>query len=348
MALPFLRSERTAAMLLLVAAAAGLVIANSPAGHAVEQAMAFELGWSVHAWIEDGLLALFFLVAAIELRHELVNGELRSPALAARPAVAAAGGVLVPIAIYLAITAGSGQEGGWPVPTATDIAFSLGVLAIVGRGLLPQRIRAFLLALAIIDDLVGILLIALLFGADPHRLPTLVAVAIGAALPARWGHAVRRALEPTVNGVVLPLFAFAACLVAIPEVDRLAPAFWGIAVALPVGKLIGIAGTTWLLDRIWVRERRRRMPPLDLAAVGALGGIGFTVSLLLASLAFRGRPEVAAEATLAVLAGSAASAVVAIVLLSIRVARIRAVARLRERVRPSGRGPGPATGAPLV
>jgi len=328
-----LRSERLAAVLLLLAAVAGLVIANSPAGAAVEHVMDLQFGWTVHAWIEDGLLALFFLVAAIELRHEFTNGELRTPAIAVRPAIGAVGGVLVPIAIYLAFTAGTGDEAGWPIPTATDVAFALGVLAIAGRGLLPQRVRAFLLALAIIDDVIGILLIAVLYGADPHRIPTLVAVVVGVALPGRWGHALRHALEPLVNAVVLPLFAFAACLVDIPVVDDgLAPAFWGIAVALPLGKLLGIAGITWIADRLLVRERRRRMPLLDLATIGALGGIGFTVSLLLASLAFRGRPELGAEAVLGVLAGSVASIVIAIVLLTIQVARYRGLARLRAEV----------------
>ncbi|HWL02069.1 MAG TPA: Na+/H+ antiporter NhaA [Microbacteriaceae bacterium] len=330
----FLRSERVSAVLLLAAAVAGLLVANSPAGHAVEQVMAFEFGWTVHAWIEDGLLALFFLVVTIELRHEFTNGELRTPALAARPAIAAGGGILVPVAIYLAFTVGTGQEGGWPIPTATDIAFALGVLAIAGRGLLPQRVRAFLLALAIIDDLVGILIIAVLFGADPHRLPTLAAVAIGALLPARWGHAVRRTLEPTVNGLVLPLFAFAACLVVLPQVSGgLAPAFWGIAVALPVGKLVGIAGATWIADRVLTRQRRRRMTFLELTSLGALGGIGFTVSLLLASLAFAGQPELRAEAIVAVLVGSIASIGLAVVLLSVQASRYRALARLRAAVR---------------
>jgi len=346
-AVRLLRSERIAAVLLVLAAAAGLIVANSPAGHAVEDVMALELGWTVHAWIEDGLLALFFLVAAIELRHEFTNGELRTPALAVRPAIAAAGGVLAPIAIYLAFTAGTGQEHGWPIPTATDVAFALGVLAIASRGLLPQRIRAFLLALAIIDDVVGILIIAVLFGADPHRLPTLAAVALGVLLPARWGHAIRRALEPAVNGAVLPLFAFAACLVAIPQVSGgLAPAFWGIAVALPLGKLLGIAGSTWIADRLITREPRRRMPLLDLVTLGALGGVGFTVSLLLASLAFKGDAELGAEAIIAVLAGSITSIVLAVVLIQVQVARYRALARLRASVR-AGRGT-PGRAAPIA
>lgn len=328
-----LRSERVAAVLLLAAAIAGLVVANSPAGHAVEQIMAFELGWSVHAWIEDGLLAFFFLIVAIELRHEFTNGELRTPATAARPAIAAAGGVLVPVACYLAFTAGTGQEGGWPIATATDVAFALGVLAIASRGLLPQRVRAFLLALAIIDDLVGILIIALMFGADPHRLPTLAAVALGFLLPARAGHAVRRILGPAVNAIVLPLFAFAACLVVFPQVSGgLAPAFWGILVALPIGKLVGIAGAAWLADRALTRQRRNRMTLLELTSLGALGGIGFTVSLLLASLAFASQPLLRTEAILAVLLGSCISVGLALVLVTLQASRYRALGRIRARV----------------
>lgn len=404
----FLRSERFAAVLLLAAAIAGLVLANTAAALAVGDLLATELGpegtpWrlSIDHWVQDGLLAVFFLIAAIELRHEFTAGELRSPARAVRPAIAAAGGVLAPIAIYLAFTAGSGQEGGWPIPTATDVAFALGVLAIAGRGLLPQRIRAFLLALAIIDDLIGIIFIAIVFahgvqlvplaiaavavaafagiglvlakrmradGVDRDGRPeadrivlvvlmvvlgivawgamvasgvhaTMAGVALGFALPAGPGHHVRHAIAPTVNGLILPLFALTASFVVIPQAEgALAPAFWGVLVALPIGKLVGIAGATWLADRWITKERRRRMSLLDLSTIGLLGGIGFTVSLLMASLAFAGRPELDAEVTLAVLAASVLSAIGAIVLLTIQVARVQAVARLRAKVTAEGSG----------
>jgi NhaA family Na+:H+ antiporter len=391
-----------AAVLLLAAAVIGLILANTAAEPWVEGILSTKLGpagtpWqlTIDHWVQDGLLAVFFLIAAIELRHEFTAGELRSPARALRPAIAAAGGVLVPIALYLSITGGSGQEGGWPIPTSTDVAFALGVLAIAGRGLLPQRIRAFLLALAIIDDLIGIVFIAVVFahgvqlipllvavlavavfavlgitlarrmrtdGVDrdgrpePDRIlivavmvvvgivawgamvasgihPTIAGVALGFALPAGPGHHVRQAIAPAVNGLILPLFALTASFVIIPQVDGpLVPAFWGILVALPIGKLVGIAGATWLADRWITKERRRRMTLLDLATTGLLGGIGFTVSLLMASLAFANRPELDAAVTLAVLAASVLSAIGAIILLSIQVARIRAIARLRAQI----------------
>ena len=163
-----LRSARFPAIVLLLAAALGLIVANSPLAPAVDDAMHAYLGipgvfeLSVSHWIKDGLLAVFFFVVAVELQFELTNGQLNSARKAMQPAIAAAGGVLVPIAIYLAMAAGSDATAGWPIPTATDIAFALGVLAVFGKGL-PPALRVFLLALAILDDIVGIVFIAVLF-----------------------------------------------------------------------------------------------------------------------------------------------------------------------------------------
>ena len=119
-------------------------------------------------WIQDGLLAVFFFVVAVELQFELTAGQLNSARKALQPAIAAAGGVLVPIAVYLAFAGGTDAAAGWPIPTATDIAFALGVLAVFGKGL-PASLRIFLLALAILDDIVGIIFIAVLF-TDGRRL----------------------------------------------------------------------------------------------------------------------------------------------------------------------------------
>ncbi len=264
-----LRSARFPAIVLLIAAALGLIVANSAAGPAVVHFMHEEIGipgvfeLSIAHWIEDGLLAIFFFLVAIELQFELTSGQLNSARKALQPAIAAAGGVLVPIAIYLAITAGSDAASGWPIPTATDIAFALGVFAIFGRGL-PPSLRIFLLALAIIDDLVGIMFIAIvfttginlaldaaalvaviLFGVLSRQLDTrarvpiaivlvilaittwvlvlqsgvhatIAGVALGLAMSQRPALRTRHALEPWVNGIVLPLFAFSAALVAIP------------------------------------------------------------------------------------------------------------------------------------
>jgi Na+:H+ antiporter, NhaA family len=368
------RSERFAAISLLIAAAAGLAIANSPVGSAALDLKAFHLAipgtpldLSLGHWVSDGLLAVFFFLAAIELRHELTTGELNSPRKALRPAIAAAGGVLVPAGIYLALTAGSGLERGWPIPTATDIAFALGVLAVFGRGI-PRRIRTFLLALAILDDIVAIVIIAVLFTATLNvglliagvigaaafgalslllrtraRIPvavvmvalavatwmlvylsgvhaTIAGVLLGLAMTPHAASKVRHALEPVSNGVILPLFAFCAALVAFPQVapTELSIAFWAIVIALPVGKVIGITAGSYLSTLVAPKAERRRPEFGDVIAVGALGGVGFTVSLLMNELAFAGIIEVRDEGTLAVLLGSVISLVAAAVLVSWR------------------------------
>ncbi|MFT4212975.1 MAG: Na+/H+ antiporter NhaA [Microbacterium sp.] len=366
-----LRSERFPAALLLAAAAAGLLLSGSPAGDALLAVKDVHgsglLPLSVGHWISDGLLAVFFFVAAVELQFELTAGELASWRRGVLPALAAAGGVAAPIVLFLAVSAGSSSAQGWPVPTATDIAFALGVLAVFGRGL-PSSLRVFLLALAILDDIVGIVFIAVLFTAGldlaallgalvlvvafgavsrlltPRtRLPlgallvvlalgtwvlvylsgvhaTIAGVALGLAMRQQPALRVRHALEPWVNALVLPLFAFSAALVTVPAVglDELQPVFWAVVIALPLGKLLGIVGAGWLGQRMLRVPAGHRLPAADLLAAGALGGIGFTVSLLLAELAFAGDAVLRDEAVLGVLTGSAISLVLAAVLVSWR------------------------------
>ncbi|ANJ26489.1 Na+/H+ antiporter NhaA [Agromyces aureus] len=383
-----LRSERWAAVLLLIAAVLGLVLANLPFGSALIDGLDahLDLPWlgldlSVGHWISDGLLAVFFFIVAVELKRELVIGELNSPSKALLPAIAALGGVIVPALIYVAFTAGTDTVGGWPIPTATDIAFALGVLAVFGR-FIPTRVRVFLLALAVLDDLIAILIIAFFFTADASmafiglgaitialfgavsrmlkprsawilaRRPqwpimavlwvlaalswyfiyqsgvhaTIAGVALGFVMARRPGGRAVHGLEPVSNGVILPLFALTAAMVAIPQVavSDLSPAFWGIVVGLPVGKIVGImlAGGVGML---FARHRTGAALTVgDLAMVGALGGIGFTVSLLMNELAFAGNPEVADEGTLAVLLGSGIAIVLAGIAVTVRSRQYRA------------------------
>lgn len=381
-----LRSERAAAFLLLAAAALGLVAANSPLGPALMELQdahlavpSTPLDLSVGHWISDGLLAVFFFVVAVELKNELTVGQLNSVSKAIRPAVAAFGGVVVPALIYLAVTWGSGYERGWPIPTATDIAFALGILAVFGKGI-PSRLRIFMLALAILDDIVAIVIIAIFFTREPNLLllglaavtvlvfamlsrmlgsrwrvlvgiamvllalltwslvyasgvhATLAGVALGLAMARLPGMRARHALEPATNGVILPLFAFSAALVAIPGVgiSELAAPFWGILIALPVGKMIGIALGGWLSTFLGPKDARPHLTFYGLATAGALGGIGFTVSLLMNELAFARTPEVADEGTLAVLLGSSISIVVAAIMVSRLAAYYRRLLRLRR------------------
>lgn len=373
-----IRSERTAAGLLLGAAALGLLLANTAAGPALLDLQHTKIGFgsvtmSVGHWISDGLLAVFFFIVAVELKHELVAGELNSVKKAVHPAIAAVAGVIVPALVYLAFTAGSGLEQGWPIPTATDIAFALGVLAVFGRGL-PNRLRVFLLALAVLDDLIAIIIIAVFFTTDPNilelvlaavavaafgllsrllkgrmRLPigvlmvlvaclawwlvwdsgvhaTIAGVALGLVMARRPAGRVTHALEPWSNGLILPLFAFSAALVAIPQVSpaQLQPSFWGILVALPVGKVIGITLGGWLGSFTRSKADRAKIPLFGLVTIGVLGGIGFTVSLLMNELAFAGSDLVRSEGTLAVLLGSAVSIVGAGICVTLLARRYRA------------------------
>jgi NhaA family Na+:H+ antiporter len=169
-----LQRETVAGALLLAATVIALVWANSPASgsyDAVRTATfgpsALDLHLSIEVWAADGLLAVFFFVVGLELKREFVLGDLRSPRTALVPIAAAAGGVIVPALIYLAITALADQGGmrGWAIPTATDIAFALAVIAVVGSGL-PPALRTFLLTLAVVDDLLAITIIAVVYTDD--------------------------------------------------------------------------------------------------------------------------------------------------------------------------------------
>lgn len=386
------RSERASAAILLGAAILGLVLANLPTGPGLAaiknhhlDLSGIGLDLSVGHWVSDGLLALFFFVVAVELKHELLKGELNSVKKAIVPGIAAIGGVVAPALVYAIITAGTRYTGGWPIPTATDIAFALGILAVFGSRL-PGRIRVFLLALAVLDDLVAILIIAVFFthgsnvvflglgivavaavfaagkllgrhsglaGAAAVTLvtvlavvawyfiyrsgvhATIAAVAVGLVLPLKPADRAIHAIQPFVNGIVLPIFAFAAASVAVPSVGlgELSPVFWAIVVALPVGKLIGITVAGGIASRVFrdpdPARRSQTLSVFELVTVAMLGGIGFTVSLLMNELAFVRRPEVVDEGTLAVLVGSGISIVVSAVLVSrLRRAHVRRVGRV--------------------
>jgi NhaA family Na+:H+ antiporter len=168
-----LRTETVGGVLLLLAAVAALIWANTPLGDSYTAVSDFHIGpaslgldLSIEHWAADGLLAIFFFVAGIELKRELVAGELRDPKAAALPVIAALCGMAMPALVYLAVTTiGGGSAAGWAVPTATDIAFALAVLAVIGTSL-PSALRAFLLTLAVVDDLFAILIIAVFFTDD--------------------------------------------------------------------------------------------------------------------------------------------------------------------------------------
>ena len=170
--LDFLKTEAAAGAALAAAAVAAVVLANSPWSGAyfgfLEQPITLQAGaWrethSLYDWVKEGLMAVFFFIVGLEIKYELLRGELSNPRKLALPVLAAAGGMAVPALVYLAMNqGGGGRPGGWPIPTATDIAFAVAALAVFGRGL-PASLRVFLLTLAIVDDLGAVVLIALLF-----------------------------------------------------------------------------------------------------------------------------------------------------------------------------------------
>lgn len=356
-----MKSDRSAALALMAAAIAGLVLANSPIGGSLLDFKNIYIGsesWglklSLEHWVSDLLLAVFFLVAGLELKYELRSGVLSKPSTAMVPVIAAIGGVIVPALIYVAFNFGTDGLRGWPIPTATDIAFALGVLAIFGRGL-PKQARIFLLALAIFDDLVAILIIAVFFTTDleptwlfaamvvavlhfflekvktlPMSLvrvasflvlwycvlqsgvhPTIAGVLLGLIIPARKAHGLVERIQPWTNTIVLPLFAFFAVAIAIPSFEGSSSnVFLGILVALPVGKIVGITLFALIANSLASKDSRMELEATDFLAVATLAGVGFTVSLLMAKLAFEDHPELAAEATLAVILGSVISMVI--------------------------------------
>ncbi|MDX3234223.1 Na+/H+ antiporter NhaA [Streptomyces sp. ME03-5709C] len=370
-----LRTETVGGLVMLAAAAVALLWANGP-WHAAYASLrdahfgiaALGLDLSAGHWASDGLLTVFFLVAGIELKRELVVGELRTPATAALPVVAAVCGMVVPAALYVTVAGlGGGSLAGWAVPMATDIAFALAVLAVVSTHL-PAALRAFLLTLAVVDDLGAILVIAVFFTSDLNvwallgaaaglvvfhvlqRLrvggwwwyvplgvviwvlmyhggvhATVAGVAMGLILrttrdddeTASPAERTGFVLHPLSAGIAVPLFAlFAAGVTVSPgalgEVFT-RPEPLGVVVALICGKIVGIFAGTYLAARF---TRARLNPELawaDVFSLAVLGGIGFTVALLIGELAFP--PGQAEHVKAAVLVASLAAACLASLLL---------------------------------
>ncbi|MHB1172040.1 MAG: Na+/H+ antiporter NhaA [Lacisediminihabitans sp.] len=377
------RSERHSSAILLIAALLGLILANSPCGAALmglNQAEAsvplLGLDLSFGEWISDFLLAIFFFIVAIELKYELVSGELNGWRKALVPALGALGGVVVPALIYLLVTGGGDLAKGWPIPTATDIAFALGVLAVFGKGL-PTRMRAFLLALAVLDDLIGITIIAVFFAGaldwvsllgalvclagfwfvaarsplGRHRMltavamvvlavatwyfvyesgvhPTIAGVLLGLVIPRRRGARLAEHLQPWSNGLILPIFAFTSALVVLPVggMAALRPVFFGVALALPLGKLVGITMGGLVAALVTRGKGSGLVTGWDLIALAMTGGIGFTVALLMNQLAYAGLDLTRDQGVLGVLAGSGVSLVLGGALISWRAAHHRRLA----------------------
>lgn len=364
--------------MLIIAAVLALVLANSPLSEAFRAVREFEVGpqalglnLEIAEWAKDGLLAIFFFVVGLELKREMVSGELASLKNATLPIIAAIGGMIVPA--VLAYTIGHGTPGAgdaWAIPMATDIAFAVGVLSLFGSWM-PIAGRVFLLSLAVVDDLGAIAMIAVLFTDGLNLLALLVAVlliasywyaqhkrittpllyvplAIGvwAAVHATGVHAtlagvflglltrvkrdqhensspeerLEHRLSPWSAGLVVPVFAFFAAGVPVDSEALQAiahdPVALGVIVGLVLGKIIGVAGTSWLSIKIGIAAKPRNVTWTDMLGLAMLAGIGFTVSLLIADLSLTG--DAAERAKAAVLIASAIATVLAGVTLTLR------------------------------
>ncbi|HYD69855.1 Na+/H+ antiporter NhaA [Azospirillum sp.] len=208
----FLQTEAAAGVVLMVTAAVAMLWANSPLAAAYEGFLHLHLGLTVggagldkplHFWINDGLMTIFFLLVGLEIKREVMEGELSTPARAALPGIAAVGGMAVPALVYVALNYQTPQTlHGWAIPAATDIAFAVGVLALLGSRV-PQTLRIFLLALAIMDDLGAIVIIAVFYSADLNATALGFAAVTGLALGWLTLMGVRRLLPYMLLGVVL-------------------------------------------------------------------------------------------------------------------------------------------------
>ncbi|MGE0295981.1 Na+/H+ antiporter NhaA [Pseudonocardia sp.] len=390
-----LRTETTGGLLLVAAAAFALVWANSPWRGAYFDLSALTVGpAAVHldlplaTWAADGLLAIFFFVAGLELKREFVAGDLRDPRRAALPVAAAVAGMALPALIYVAFAvAGGGSLSGWAIPTATDIAFALAVLAVISTHL-PAALRVFLLTLAVVDDLLAIAVIALFYTDRLNWVPLLASViplVLFALLVQRrvrsWWlllplalatwvlmhesgvHATvagvllgftvpvaRRAegpgpglaehfehrFRPISAGIAVPIFAFFAAGVSIVDSGGIGaaladPITLGIVFGLVAGKTVGVLGGTWLVQRFTHAQLAEGLSWWDVLGLSLLGGIGFTVSLLIGELAFGAGSAADDHVKIGVLGGSLVAALLATVVLRIRNAHYRRLCDEEER-----------------
>ena len=393
-----LRTETVGGLLLVGAAVAAVVWANSPCAGAYEALRdtavgvdSLHLRLTVGQWAADGLLAVFFFLVGLELKHEFVAGDLRDPAKAVVPVTAAAAGVAVPALAYVAFNAGGAGAAGWAIPAATDIAFALAVLAIISSHL-PTALRVFLLTLAVVDDLIAILIIATVYTAEVHPVPlalallpiglfalvvqrfptwfakrtwamwmvllplgfaawalvhesgihaTIAGVVLGLCVPVLRGRrensrvapldqALEHQIRPFSAGFAVPVFALFSAGVTIGGLADLGaaltdPVTLGVAVGLVVGKPLGIVGGTWLVTRFTRATLDASVGWPDIAGIGLLAGIGFTVSLLVAELSFPGNDALVDRAKLGVLVASIVASLAAAVVLGLRNRRYRAL-----------------------
>ena len=409
----FVEMESASGIVLIATAAVAFAWANSPLAPAYEAMKSVQttatiagagLDKSLTLWVNDLLMAIFFFLVGLEIKRELLVGELRGWSRAALPVVGALGGMIGPALIYVAVGGGTPYAGGWGVAMATDIAFAVGVLALLGDRV-PKSLKVFLLAFAIVDDLGAVLVIALFYTADIAVGPLLVSFgicllaaiygrqgggrasvyvvlgaiawyamlksgihatiagvlmaltvplrhvpdprALGAALqPRLFGsgervevelhslemlieeqrsplHSFEHKLQPYVAYLIMPIFAlFNAGVTVTGGTAQIGIGALAAFVGLIVGKPIGIVGAVWLGAALRFYALPREMSPRALVGMGLLGGIGFTMSLFIAGLAFPGQAMLD-EIKLGVLGASIVAAAAGLLLLRFALPRAR-------------------------
>jgi NhaA family Na+:H+ antiporter len=335
----FLKEESASGLLLIFGAILGLILANAPTAELYNSILSkgftidlplFYLSLTVTKVINYLLMSLFFFVVGMEIKREVISGHLSSIKKAAAPFVAALGGMALPAIIYLAI-AGNEARNGWAIPVATDIALAVGVLALMGSRV-SFAMKTFLLALAVIDDIGAIAIIAFFYADDlalnwlvtglitftyillsykkgfSNRFitvllalllwysfyragihPTLAGVLLGFALP--QSEALEERLHPWSSFLVVPIFALAntGVEVSLDSIKSAATSSIAIAifVALVIGKPLGIFAFTKFFTKLKLADSPEQNGKLDLVATGSAAGIGFTVSIFIAKLAFK-------------------------------------------------------------
>lgn len=372
----FFASSQSSGIILIFCVLASLLIANTSAAEGFQQFLdqkvgtdIFELKYSVNTWINDGLMAVFFLLVGLEIKRELVEGELSSFKNASLPIFAAIGGMVVPAVIYAIFNAGTAYANGWGIPMATDIAFSLAIVSMLGKKV-PNSIKIFLAALAIVDDLGAILVIAIFYTDQIHWMYLLLSFGVTALLfllnflkvtkiilyliPGLflWYFLHHSGIHATIAGVLLafsiptnasdveispleklehtlhfpvsflimPIFALANTNITFN--DGMVSGLWstlgfGIIGGLIVGKLTGIGLFSLLAIKLRISSLPQNSNWTHMIGVGFLAGIGFTMSIFIALLSFKGEIEIQDESKFAILIASFVAAVLGYVILSL-------------------------------
>ncbi len=356
----FFHSSQSSGILLIICVIISLMTANSSLGGPFHELLDSKIGaYTVSVWINDGLMAIFFLLVGLEIKREIVEGELSTFKSASLPIFAAIGGMLVPALIYVFFTSGSDYAKGWGIPMATDIAFSLAIISMLGRRV-PDAVKIFLAALAIVDDLGAIMVIAIFYTDQIHwnylllsggvvlllialnyfkvtkhifyLVPgaflwyfmhhtgihaTIAGVILAFTIPTNLSDTeisplekLEQKLHLPVNFLIMPIFALANTNIIFKTgmVDGLFTNFgYGIIFGLVLGKVLGISLFSFVAIKTKISELPYKSNWMHMIGAGLLAGIGFTMSIFIALLSFKGHPEIQEEAKFAILVASAIS-----------------------------------------